>query len=336
MINFKMKTFGKWLAGIILVLFIVYVAGPKPSKPDFTVHESNLPASLIDLENNIKRSENEVKGIKPDNQARIIWADSSKKEKTKIAFLYLHGFSASQAEGDPVHKDLARKYNANLYLSRLAEHGIDKGDSTMINLTAGEYEASAENALATAKKLGDDVVVIGTSAGGALTLYLASRHPEIKAIILYSPCVKLYDGTAIILNKPWGLQIARMVSGGLSKKFNSESKTHSNYWQLNYRIEALVALQNLISNTMKPEVFAKIKCPVFLGYYYKNETEQDNTVSISALLKMYDELGTPAEFKQKVAFPKAGAHVIASYIRSKDWQGVEMETDKFLADIVKL
>ncbi len=331
-----MKTFGKWFAGIILVLFIVYIAGPKPSKPDFTVHESNLPASLIDLENNIKRSENEVKGIKPDNQARIIWADSSKKEKTKIAFLYLHGFSASQAEGDPVHKDLARKYNANLYLSRLAEHGIDKGDSTMINLTAGEYEASAENALATAKKLGDDVVVIGTSAGGALTLYLASRHPEIKAIILYSPCVKLYDGTAIILNKPWGLQIARMVSGGLSKKFNSESKTHSNYWQLNYRIEALVALQNLISNTMKPEVFSKIKCPVFLGYYYKNETEKDNTVSIPALLKMYDELGTPAEFKQKVAFPKAGAHVIASYIRSKDWQGVERETDKFLADIVKL
>ena len=336
MINVKMKTFGKWFAGIILVLFIVYIAGPKPSKPDFTVHESNLPASLIDLENNINQSENAIKGIKPDNQARIIWADSSKKEKTKIVFLYLHGFSASQAEGDPVHKDLARKYNANLYLSRLAEHGIDKGDSTMINLTAGEYEASAENALAIAKKLGDDVVVIGTSAGGALTLYLASRHPEIKAIILYSPCVKLYDGTAIILNKPWGLQIARMVSGGLSKKFNSESKTHSNYWQLNYRIEALVALQNLISNTMKPEVFAKIKCPVFLGYYYKNETEQDNTVSISALLKMYDELGTPAEFKQKVAFPKAGAHVIASYIRSKDWQGVEMETDKFLADIVKL
>ena len=336
MINFKMKTFGKWLAGIILVLFIVYVAGPKPSKPDFTVHESNLPASLIDLENNINQSENAIKGIKPDNQARIIWADSSKKEKTKIVFLYLHGFSASQAEGDPVHKVLARKYNANLYLSRLAEHGIDKGDSTMINLTAGEYEASAENALAIAKKLGDDVVVIGTSAGGALTLYLASRHPEIKAIILYSPCVKLYDGTAIILNKPWGLQIARMVSGGLSKKFNSESKTHSNYWQLNYRIEALVALQNLISNTMKPEVFAKIKCPVFLGYYYKNETEKDNTVSIPALLKMYDELGTPAEFKQKVAFPHAGAHVIASYIRSKDWQGVEMETDKFLADIVKL
>ena len=324
-----MKTFGKWLSGIILVFIIVYLAGPKPSKPDFIIHDIQLPVSLTDLENNIHRSENAVKGIKTDNQARIIWADSSKKEKTKIVFLYLH-------EGDPVHKDLAKKYKANLYLSRLAEHGIDRGDSTMINLTAGALEASAEQALAIAEKLGDEVVLMGTSAGGTLTLYLASRHPEIKAIVLYSPCVKLYDKTAIILNKPWGLQIARLVSGGLVKKFEPESKEHANYWQLNYRIEALVALQNLVSNTMKPEVFSKIKCPVFLGYYYKDEKLQDKTVSIPSMQKMFDELGTLPELKQKQAFPEAGEHVIASYIRSKDWQNVENRTDKFLSDIVKL
>jgi esterase/lipase len=331
-----MKTFVKWFLGIILVLLLAYFAGPKPSKPDFTIHDTTLPSSLTDLEKKINQTEKLVKGIKPDNQARIIWVDSARKEKTKIAFLYLHGFSASQAEGDPVHKDLAGKYKANLYLSRLAEHGIDMGDSTMIGLTVGEYEASAENALAIAEKLGEEVIVIGTSAGGALTLYLASRHPEIKAIILYSPCVKLYDGTALILNKPWGLQIARLVSGASVKKYESESATHSNYWQLNYRIEALVALQNLISNTMKPEVFSKIKCPVFLGYYYKNETEQDKTVSIPAMLKMFGELGTPEELKEKKAFPLAAAHVIASYIRSKDWQSVEKETDNFLAEKVKL
>jgi esterase/lipase len=331
-----MKTFGKWLSGIILSLFIIYAAGPRPSKPDFTLHEGNLPVSLTELENKINKSEKAVKGIKPDNQSRIIWADSSKKEKTKIAFLYLHGFSASQAEGEPVHRDLAKKYNANLYLSRLAEHGTEHGDSTMINLTAGEFEASAENALSVAERLGDNIVVIGTSAGGALALYLASRHPEIKAIVLYSPCVKLYDPTATILDKPWGLQIARLVTGGRTKKFEPDSRDHANYWQLNYRIEALVALQSLVTNTMKPETFSKITCPVFLGYYFKNEKEQDNTVSIPAMLKMFSELGTPDGSKEEKAFPNAGAHVIASYIRSKDWQNVERETDKFLSDIVKL
>jgi hypothetical protein len=43
-----------------------------------------------------------------------------------------------------------------------------------------------------------------------------------------------------------------------------------------------------------------------------------------------------SELKQKKAFPEAGAHVIASYIRSKGWQSVESETNKFLSDIVKL
>jgi esterase/lipase len=331
-----MKTFLKWFLGIVLVLLIGYSVGPRPSKPDFTIHEINLPPSLNELENNIAQAEKSIKGIKPDNQARIIWADSSKKEKTRLAFLYLHGFSASQAEGDPVHRDLAKKFHANLYLSRLSQHGIDKGDSSMISLNAEEYEASAENALAITKKLGEEVIVIGTSAGGALTLYLASRHPEIKAIVLYSPCIKLFDKTAVILDKPWGLQIARLVSGGSVKKSEPESTIHANYWQLNYRIESLVALQNLVSNTMKPEVFSKIKCPVFMGYYFKNEIEQDNTVSVPAMLKMFDELGTPLELKQKQAFPDAGAHVIASYIRSKDWQSVEQETYKFLTDKVKL
>jgi len=105
---------------------------------------------------------------------------------------------------------------------------------------------------------------------------------------------------------------------------------------MQYRTEALVELQNLLSHTMNPKVFSKVKCPVFLGYYYKNENEQDKTVSIPAMLKMFDELGTPADLKLKIAFPEAGAHVIASYIRSKDWQGVERETDKFLSEIVKL
>jgi hypothetical protein len=87
---------------------------------------------------------------------------------------------------------------------------------------------------------------------------------------------------------------------------------------------------------MRPGVFEKIKCPVFLGYYFKNEIEHDSTVSVPAMLKMFDELGTPLALKEKIAFPNAGAHVIASYIRSKDWQDVEVETDKFLSGVVKL
>jgi hypothetical protein len=119
-------------------------------------------------------------------------------------------------------------------------------------------------------------------------------------------------------------------------RFEPKSEAHANYWAMNYRIEALVALQTLVTHTMKPEVFEKVKCPVFLAYYYKNEEEQDKTVSIPAMLEMFDQLGTAAELKRKMPFPETGAHVISSYIRSKDWQSVQNETDKFLSEIVKL
>jgi len=330
-----MKKSVKWFLGIVLVLCVVYLAGPKPPKPVFETQSFNLPSSLTELEKQINESEKAVKRIKPDNQARIVWADTTDKEKTKIAFLYLHGFSASQAEGEPVHRDLAKKYDANLFLARLEEHGIDRGDSTMIKLTADNYESSAEKALAVAEKLGDEVIVIGTSAGGVLTLFLASRHPEIKAIILYSPCIKLFNSTSVILDNHWGMSLLKVMQKGSVMKFDAESAEHANYWSLRYRIEALVSLQNLLTHTMKPALFEKVRCPVFLGYYYKNEVEQDQTVSVPAMLKMYDELGTPASMKLKVAFPDAGAHVIASYIRSKDWQGVERETDKFITDIIR-
>lgn len=331
-----MRKILKYVGLIVMVLAIMYLIGPKPSKPVFDAPVPDLPGSLIELETLINTSEKAIRGIKPDNEARIVWADSARKEKTKIAFLYLHGFTGSFAEGEPVHRNLAKKYNANLYLARLADHGIDRGDSNLISLTADNYAASAETAYKIAKQLGDEVILVGTSAGGALSLFLASRHPEIKALVLYAPCIKLHDPAAAVLNKPWGLQIGKLVSGSPLKNFESESDIHANYWTLKFRMEGLVALVNLYSATMNPETFSKVKCPVFLGYYYKNEAEQDMTVSVPAMLKMYEELGTPADLKLKIAFPEAKAHVIASYIRSKDWQSVERETDKFLKEIVRL
>jgi hypothetical protein len=153
---------------------------------------------------------------------------------------------------------------------------------------------------------------------------------------LYSPCIKLYNKSAAILNKPWGIQIASKITGGRIIRDSSTSKQHALYWDLNYRLEGVAALVNLYSNTMKPEIFAKIKCPVFMAYYYKNEQEQDKTVSVPAMLKMYDELGTPSELKKKEAFPEAGAHVITSPMRTKEWQHVESETNKFLSETLKL
>jgi esterase/lipase len=232
------------------------------------------------LEKQINEGEAAEKGIRPDCQARIVWADSLKKERTKLAILYIHGFSATQEEGNPVHRNLAKKYGANLYLARLAGHGIDLGDSTMATVTADDFVRSAEQALAVAKTLGDEVVVVGTSFGGALTTYLASQHPEIKAIVMYSPCIKIYDDNAELLDNPWGLELGKAVSGSYVRDFKAQNTEHAKYWSTHYHLNGVVSLQNFLTNAMNPETFAKVKCPAFMGYYYKNEEEQDKVVSV--------------------------------------------------------
>ncbi|MBC7388060.1 MAG: alpha/beta hydrolase, partial [Opitutaceae bacterium] len=108
------------------------------------------------------------------------------------------------------------------------------------------------------------------------------------------------------------------------------------YWNTTYRIEALITLKNMLDNTMKTETFKKVTQPVLLCYYYKNEEEQDKIVSVSAMLKMFGELGTPPELKRKVALPKTGAHALASGLNSKDLTSVEIETSRFLEEILKI
>ena len=71
-------------------------------------------------------------------------------------------------------------------------------------------------------------------------------------------------------------------------------------------------------------------------YYYKDDVHQDSVVKVSAMLKMYDELSTPAQLKRKVAMPNTGDHVIAGYIKSNDYQTVEIEVTKFMTDVLKM
>ncbi len=319
--------------GLILLLVIIYFLGSKPTPPKFETVKIELPESLEELEAKIIKEEKEEKGIKLDNEARIIWADSS-KQKTKIAFLYLHGFSGSQADGDPMHTSIAKKFNANIYLFRNAYHGVDLGDSTMMNATSDDFIYEAEKALAIASKLGDEVIVMGTSLGGLLTLYLASKHPEIKAIALYSPGIAPRDKRAKLLAGPWGAEIAKLMFGGEYMDLQNTDSLRIQYDSKKVHINGLMAAVNLMEFTSDEENFRKIKCPTFLCYWYKNEEVQDNVVSVDAMLKMFDNLGTPQNQKRHKAIPNAGHHVIASSQFNKNYLDVEIETEKFLKEVV--
>ena len=323
----------KWLLAPA-ILVVVYLAGPKPPKPELDGILPKVTNNLPALENIINGREAMVNGIKEDNQARIVWFDSVARKKTPYSLVYLHGYSASQGEGAPVHRNLAKKFGCNLYLSRLEGHGVET-DSAFKELTPESLLASAKEAVAIGKQIGDSVIIVGTSTGGALGIFITAENPTIKALICYSPIIDFYDPSTVIINKPWGRKIMKMVVGS-DFMVNDKSEEEKKYWTATYMIDGVIALKSFVSEAMVEKTFRKITSPFFLGYYYKNDSLQDDVVSVPAMLEMFDQLGTPQQKKVSIPFPESGDHVISSYITSNDYQSVERETAKFLENVVGL
>lgn len=327
----------KILIGTIIflsVLGIVYGLGPKIDPPKYSLQLPEITNNLDSLEQFIVLREKSLP-IKKDNESRIIWANDSLKTQTEWVLLYIHGFSASYYEGANVNIEFAKHFQCNAYFPRLATHGLETTDP-LINMAPDSLWESAKEALVIAHKLGKKVMLMSTSTGGTLSLKLAAEYPGlVDGLILYSPNIKINAPTTL-LTKPWGLHIARIIFGGKYRTVNDDfNSVECNYWYCKYRLEAVVFLEQLVSTTMTKETFQKVKCPVFLGYYYKDEKHQDQVVKVDAMLTMFDQLGTPSDKKIQKPFPNSGVHVIANSQFSKEVDLVQKETFQFAEEIMK-
>lgn len=320
---------------VIAGLFILYFAGPQMPEP---VLNRDLPVIEGSVENWVAGMEKKSgKPIKPGCEAKIVRAGDSARESTEYALLYLHGFSASWREGAPVNEDFARRYGCNAYFARLASHG-EVTDNPLIDMTPDRLYETAREALAVARKLGHKVIIMGCSTGCTLALKLAADFPGmVDGLILYSPNIQIKQKTAAILSGPWGLQIARLNYGGdFSVSGDDPNSEICKYWYCRYRAEGPVYLQQLLDVTMNKELFSNVKCPVFMGYYFKDEQHQDQVVEVKAALRMFSELGTPESVKTKMAFPGAGGHVIACDLTSGSVSEVRIATFEFAEKILGL
>jgi len=311
------------------LLGIAYVLGPRVEFDSIQKPMASewLSVPLVELDSLIADKESRVTNLKPDNQARIIWNDSI-PTRTGVSVVYLHGFSASQEEGDPIHLDVARRYGANLYLSRLSDHG--RADSmSFVNTTPQDMINSASEAIDIGTRLGDTLIVISCSTGGTLSAYLASIRDDIDALVMYSPNIDLYDSKSELLLRPWGKQIAEIVFGG---KYNTIQYDENaiKYWNDAYHINGTFMVRDLLNRTMKEDIFQNINIPVFLGYYFKDEYNSDHVVSVPAMINFFNSISTPESLKTKKAYPNANRHVISSWIFSQSISEVRADTYLFL------
>ena len=143
------------------VIFGLFIIGPEVKVPNLEKALPKINDNLLELKKWIINREAVFDNLKPNNASKLIYFDSVPK-KTLYSVVYLHGFSASTGEGSPVHLNIARALGANLYLPRLAGHGLIE-DEPLLDFTADKYLDSAREALAVAKIIGEKVIIISLS-----------------------------------------------------------------------------------------------------------------------------------------------------------------------------
>ena len=293
--------------------------------PDIPKDLSKLDAFLAECESRYN--------TKPGADAQIRWNNPDNPAQTDYAIVYLHGFRASHPEGDPVHRQIAETFGYNLYLSRLAEHGIDD-DYPLLNLTEEKLLQSARFAFAMGKRLGKKVILMGTSTGASLALWLAAQQgyqDDIASLVLYSPLIRFYGiKEQLLMNAP-ARALLRWIPG---KRYLIKTKgttyAEDKIWNKSYALEGALVLGYFIEHHMRSELFAQVNCPTMVGYYYKNKHEQDQVVSVPAIKKMVSRLRARTKEVQAVNFPEAQNHVICSSLLSKSVENVIVNTEDFL------
>lgn len=317
---------------LITVSFVLVSCAGRPKYEP----KANLSYANFEVYFQEKLAESKRKNHRPGNEERYI----SFGKKTPLAFLYIHGFGASRAEGEEVMEKLAKKFKANTYLLRLPGHGTNKEDQRDQNFN--NYLDASREALYMMQSQGDRVVVFGSSMGGLLATWLASEYPEeVDGLVLANPFYAPVDGSLNILNYPGGLTFIHLLKGKVrSSSHNNNPKVlpeRNNFWYPEQYFSALVGVNDLKNYAAVPTVFRKVTSPALLLYYYKNEKEQDPTASVPKMLEGYTNFGldkTPNPLNRKVAVEN-GMHVLMSKWVITDKAFIEAQTEKWLTELSK-
>ena len=101
--------------------------------------------------------------------------------------IFLHGVTNCPAQADELAPMLF-ELGYNVYVPRLPGHGeADQMTYALAPLTSEDYVATTEKAIEIGRGLGEEVVVMGLSAGGALTMWSGQNRADVQHTIAMAP-----------------------------------------------------------------------------------------------------------------------------------------------------
>lgn len=256
-------------------------------------------------------TEQQYSDIRPGAPKRILWA-GKKGAKTPLSVIYVHGFSATAEEIRPVPDEVAKALGANLFYTRLAGHG--RAPEAMGTASADDWIEDMAEAMAIGRRLGDRVIVIGTSTGGTLAA-IAATDPELSrrlaGVVLISPNFGMKSAAGLLLDLPfvrfWGpLLVGRSVG------FDPVNADHAKYWTTQYPTAALFPMAALVREG-RAQDYSRAKMPLLVFY-----APEDQVIDPEAIAPLIASWGgsTQVDERRMTAGDDPYAHVIAGDVLS--------------------
>lgn len=293
---------------VIALLFIIYIVGPRVDL-SYTIESVNISN---DIDQYLFEKESQFSDIKKGTEKKIIWAKPDSPGITPFSIVYLHGFSASRQEVAPLSDLLAKQFSFNLFYTRLTGHG--RSSAAMKEVTVNALLNDANEALEIGKRIGDKVILIGSSTGGSLASWLASENHKdaIAAIVMLSPNFGLKRKESEIILHPWGQNILNLVEGD-EYHFSPVNELQEKYWTTRYPSSALLSMMGIVDLTRKID-FNNIKVPSMILY-----SEKDKIIDIDDVNNRYEQLGSARkEFTAINYSTDPQQHILAGNILSPD------------------
>ncbi|MCC5970656.1 MAG: alpha/beta hydrolase [Pararhodobacter sp.] len=323
------------LVAVLVVLALltawVLVAAPRTGWPDLATLPAPEPGD--DLDAWLDARESVFGDIVPGTEKAINWAGAP-GERTALAVVYIHGFSASRREISPVPETIAANLGANYFGTRLAGHGRADGSEVpgeaLGAASVEDWALDLAEAMAIGRRLGERVVLIGTSTGGSLVT-LAALEPgwqgDIAALITVSPNFALNNNQAWMLDLPYAPRWLHHI-GGTERSFTPYSDDHALYWTERYPSRALFPLRT-IQRAAAAADHAAAQVPMLVFY-----AAGDRVVVPAATARVIERWGARADAHVLDNAEDPGQHVITGDIRSPATNAFVIQTAlDWLADL---
>lgn len=226
---------------------------------------------LDHIEAQIAAEEAQVPALRRGCARRIIWAGEP-AAKTKQVLLYIHGFSASPEELRPLPDLVARGLGANLYFMRLTGHGQD--GAAMATATLDAWQQDVADAVAVARALGDEVILMGCSTGCTLATLALAEGLEAKAVIHISPNFGLRNRAAqIVMDMPFSQHWGHLLAGK-TRSFDVISDAHAAYWTTEYPTAAVHPMGDAVRAVRRADL-GQVRVPAFFAYNADDQVVHD-------------------------------------------------------------